>query len=285
MTGTILVTGATGNVGREVVNALLQRDQPLRAAVINEADAAHVPGTDTPTARFDFGDPGTYEAAFRDVDRLFLMRPPAIADVERYLFPVVDYARAAGIRQIAFLSLMGVENNKRVPHYAVEQYIMQSGVPYTFVRPSFYMQNLNTVYRESIRDNDEIYLPAGRGKTAFIDVRDIGAVTALALSETGHENKAYAITGDDALDYFEIAKVLSEVLGRDIRYPKPTMPAYLMRLRKQGVPADYIKVQRMLYTPVRLGLAAETTDELARLLGRPPISFRQYAEDYAGYWQ
>ncbi|MCU0509261.1 MAG: NmrA family NAD(P)-binding protein, partial [Anaerolineae bacterium] len=103
--------------------------------------------------------------------------------MERRLHPAIDAAQAAGVKQIVFLSLMGV--NPRVPHYKVEQKILATGLPYTFVRPSFYMQNLDTFYRDDIRLRDELFVPAGGAKTSFIDVRDIGAVAAMALAEPG----------------------------------------------------------------------------------------------------
>lgn len=280
-----LVTGAGGNVGGEVVTGLLACGAPVRATALDSQDARRVPAGCADVVPFVFGDSSTYPAAFDGVSRLFLMRPPAIADVERYLFPVIDYAREQGVEQIVFLSLMGVERNKRVPHYAVEQYLMRSGVPYTMLRPSFFMQNLNTVYAEDIRQRDEIYIPAGRGRTSFIDVRDIGAVAALVLTEQGHLNQAYALTGSEALNYFEVANIFSEVLGRDISYTKPSFRAYSRALRAEGYPEAYIQVQRMLYIPIQLGLGKKTTGDVEELLGREPYTMRDYVEAYAPCWQ
>ena len=180
----ILVTGATGNIGRDVVAGLLANGQAVRAAASRDASARRVPaGVDT--VLFDFADAKTYGPALAGVERVFLMRPPQITDMEHTLNPFVDVARESGVRHIVFVSLLGVEDNPRVPHYAAEQHIKTAGVPYTFLRPSFFMQNLNTTHRAEIREHDEIYLPVGKARTSFIDTRDIGAVAAKVLSDDG----------------------------------------------------------------------------------------------------
>ncbi len=215
---------------------------------------------------------------------MYLIRPPAISDVKRLLFPAIDAAREAGVQQIVFLSLIGVERNRVVPHYKVEQYLLGSGVPYTFLRPSFFMQNLNTTHRAEIKEQNEIFVPAGTGKTSFIDVRDIAAVAALTLTEPGHTNRAYGLTGSEALDYYQVAAVLSEVLRRPIIYRKPSLRQFIRRQRAGGTPWPFVLVMSGIYTTARLGRAARLTDETARLLGRAPIALRRYAEDYRDCW-
>ena len=274
----ILVTGATGNVGQVVLSELRRRGQPAVAAVLDERVAARLPAG-TPFALFDFGKPETFVPTLAGVEKLFLMRPPQIADVERYLFPVLDAAASAAVRHIVFLSLMGV--NPRVPHYAVEQKILALGLPYTFVRPSFYMQNLATFYRDDIRLRDEIFVPAGRARTSFVDVRDVGAVAAMALAEEGHRNRAYTLTGTEALDYDAVASIFSAVQGRTIIYARPTPAEYAARQRALGVEDAFIRVMRSLYWTVRLGIGAKVTPELCDLLGRPPLTMQQYALNFA----
>ena len=273
----ILVTGATGNVGKVVVCDLQARGQHPVAATLNEQDAQRAP-CDVEQVAFDFGRPETFAPALRGIDRLFLMRPPQIADVERYLHPAIDAAKTAGVKQIVFLSLMGV--NPRVPHYKVEQKLLASGIPWTFVRPSFYMQNLESFYRDDIRLRDELFVPAGRARTSFIDVRDIAAVCALALAEPGHENKAYTLTGSEALDYYEVADIFTKAQGRKIAYLRPTPAEYAARQQAIGVEDEFIAVMRSLYWTVRLGIGKKITPELGQLLGRPPITMAQYAADF-----
>lgn len=284
MTGTILITGATGNVGYEVIQAFDDTSN-VRAAVRDVDKASATLGDDITCVRFDFEDASTFAAAFDGVKRLFLMRPPAIANVQDHIAPVIDAAKAAGVAHIVFLSLMGVENNKIVPHYKIEQLILESGLAYTFLRAGFFMQNLNTTHAQDIRDNDDIFIPAGDAKTSFIDVRDIGAVAAKTLSENGHENKAYTLTGGQALDYHEVADIFSEVLGRNIRYSNPSHRAFGKRMhRGYGHNLVYVLVMNMLYTNTRHGNAAAIAPDTAELLKREPITMRQYVKDYRETW-
>ena len=285
MSERILVTGSTGNVGRELVRSLLEMGQPVVAATIDERDAHNVPGEGTETVLFRFGDGETYRDAFEGVSKLFLMRPPQISDVQTCLFPVVDYAKEVGVRHIAFLSLLGVEKQRFVPHYKVEKHLQASGVSYTFLRPSFYMQNLNTTHRAEIRDKDEILIPVGKAQTSFIDVRDIGAVAAKVLTEPGHENRAYELTGGEALDYYQVADLFTEVLGREITYRNPSIPRFIRYQRQQGIPLPAVLIMVGLYTATRFGSGRRVTGEVERLLGRMPTTMRQYIEDYAGAWQ
>jgi uncharacterized protein YbjT (DUF2867 family) len=283
MASTILVTGASGNVGREVVCALQSLDQPIRAAVPDEENARLVPGEGIDTVLLDFYHPDTYPAALDGVGRVFLMRPPAIADIERTLAPFIDAAQAAGVEHVVFLSLMGV--NPRVPHHRVEHKLKHSHIPHTLLRPSYYMQNLNTTHAADIRDRDEVFIPAGRGKISFIDVRDIGEVAAGIFTGHGHVNQAYTLTGSQALSFAEVADIFSEVLGRPIVYANPSPDQFARRMRANGLPEELITVMLGLYATVRLGLGAKVTRDAQKLLGRPPIPFRQYVEDYAGHWQ
>lgn len=173
MTGAaVFVTGASGTVGRAVADQLTRRGVPVIAAIRRRADIDRIPAAATPRV-FEFGSTAAELAQALDgCDRLFLMRPPAIDDVRRYLFPLIDASGEAGVRQIVFLSLQGVQANRKTPHHAVEAYLKKSGSPYTFLRPNFLMQNLSTTYADSVREHDEIFVPAGRSHTAFIDARD-----------------------------------------------------------------------------------------------------------------
>jgi uncharacterized protein YbjT (DUF2867 family) len=281
----ILVTGASGNVGREVVSNLLAMGQPVRAAALDEVDARRIPGQDTPTVLFDFGNPDTYQPAFDGVDRLFLMRPPAISDVDRFIKPVIDYAVTHGVGHIVFLSIVGAEGNKFVPHYKIEQLLAASGIPTTLLRAGFFMQNLDTTHRADIRDRDDLFIPAGKGKTAFIDARDLGAIAAKALSEPGHDGKIYTLTGSEALDCGEVAEIMTEVLGRPIRYSNPSLLSFARHMKRQGHPLSYIGVVSAIYTTTRFGAAERITQDAPELLGRPPIALRQYIEDYADVWR
>jgi uncharacterized protein YbjT (DUF2867 family) len=284
MNSPILITGATGNVGRELVRILHQKGQAVRAAVISPDEAQQLPA-DVPWVQFDFTDPTTYSAAFDGVKKLFLMRPPHISNVERDMKPAIDYAVASGVKQIVFLSLLGAEKNRFVPHATVEALLTTGSVPYTLLRCGFFMQNLSTTHRQDVRDDNNIFIPAGQGKTAFIDVRDIAAVAARVLTQPGHEQQAYSLTGAEALDYGEVAALMTTQLARPVRYSNPHFLRFAWRLWRRGHPFSYVAVITAIYLTTRIGLAETVTPETAVLLNRPPISMQQFITDYASVWQ
>ncbi len=281
----ILITGATGNVGRELASLLHSQGHSIRAAVTSAKSALNLAYPDIPWTLFDFNQPATYAAAFAGVDRLFLMRPPHISDIDRSIKPVIEFAASAGVRQIVFLSLIGAESNRVVPHAKVEK-LLQAGVtPYTLLRCGFFMQNLSTTHRQDIVEHNDIFVPAGKGKTAFIDVRDIAAVAAKALTEPGHENQAYPLTGSEALNYYQTAQIFSQVLERPITYSSPTPWRFAWRMWRRGNPLSYVGVVSAIYMTTRFGMAEGVTPDAAKLLGRPPRSMRQFIEDHATVWR
>jgi len=285
MKAEILVLGALGNVGAEVVREMLARGVSVRAADLHAETVTRRFGPAVEAAAFDFTRPETYAKAYDGIRKMFLLRPPQIANVQKEMFPALEAARAAGVRQVVFLSLIGIEQNTIVPHYKIEQWLRASGMEYTFLRCSFFMQNLNTTHRAEIADRDEIFVPVGAAKTSFIDARDIGAVTALALTEAGHANKAYDLTGPEALDYYQVAEAFSQVLGRKITYRRPSTLGYFARQLRQGSNPMFALVTTWLYTNTRKGMAASVTGEVERLLGRKPLALRQYIEDYQECWK
>ncbi len=284
----IMVTGGTGNVGRPTVGSLIDRDMDPNRIVLAVRDIDRAKQSFDPDfeyRNFDFEDEKTIEGSLDDIKKLLLIRPPAISDVEKYIFPVVDEAEKAGVDRIVFLSLMGVENNPFVPHHDIEKYIESSNVNHTFLRPSFFMQNLTTTHLEEIRDRDQIFAPAGNGRTNFIDTRDIGEVGAVVLTEDGHENRAYELTGRDSLTYNEIAKIMSEILDKKIEYVSPSILHFLIRKNDEGIELGKILVMIGLYTAARLGRADESTNTVKEILGREPTSFEEFVKDHRDIWK
>jgi uncharacterized protein YbjT (DUF2867 family) len=284
MSGIILVTGATGNVGSEVVRHLLRLGCSVRTATPDPERARALVGLGAEHVRFDFGDPATFEPAFAGAEAFFLVRPPPVSDVERVMGPAIRFAAQKPGRHAVFLSVMGAGMNPLVPHHTVERLIRRCGLPFTFLRPSFFMQNLSTVHRAEIRDHDEIFVPAGRGRTSFIDVRDIGEVAARVLGNPAHLGWGYTLTGSEALDYFQVAEIFSRVLGRPIHYTNPTNREFRQRLAENGVAPDLARVMGNVYRTARLRLAGHITPDTQRLLGRAPITMEQFVSDHAALW-
>ncbi len=281
----ILITGATGNVGAEVVRQLSAGGYNIRVAKRNlQPNSNTAPDSNIEYVEFDFQKPSTFAPAFQGVKKVFLMRPPALSQVKTYIYPAIDSAIASGVEQIVFLSLLGAQNNSIVPHAKVEKYIQSVGIPYTFLRASFFMQNLSTTHRQDIQERNEIFLPAGKGKTSFIDVRDIATVAVKALTEDGHQNQAYDLTGSEALDYYQVAEIFTEVLGKPITYTNPSIIRFALSMYKRGLDIKFIAVMIGIYTTAKLGLASKLTTDTQDILQRAPISMRQFVEDYRECW-
>lgn len=285
MTGKILVTGALGNVGAEIVKRLQAAGSPLRAADLSVEKVRERFGDSVEAVAFDFSKKETYRAAFEGVEKMFLMRPPQISDVKGVILPALDAAQAAGARHVVFLSLIGIERVKFVPHYKVEEYLVNSPMTWTFLRASFFMQNLNTTHRQEIRERDEIFVPVGGARTSFIDARDIAAVAAVTLCQPGHENKKYDLTGSEALDYWQAAGVLSETLGRKITYRNPSALEFFASHLRRGTPLSAAMVMTGLYLSTRNGMAEPVTGEVERITGQKPVSFEKYVMDYQESWR
>lgn len=286
----VLVTGATGTVGRHVVDELLGAAVPVRAAVTRArhgAVLARHPGLG-PSALtevvLDLTDPGTWGPAFDGVERMFLLRPPHLSRPRREMVPALEHAVRAGVRRVAFLSLQGAERNPVVPHHALERWLRRSPVEWTMLRAAYFMQNLVTTHRDDVR-RGELVVPAGGARTAMVDARDVAAMAARVLVEEGHGGRAYTPTSREALRYDECARTLSAVLGRDVRYARPGAGRYLRHVVGNGMPPAMACVTLGIYGAARLGLAAGLTDDVAAVLGREPIGFRRFAEDHADAWR
>jgi uncharacterized protein YbjT (DUF2867 family) len=276
MTAPIVITGASGNVGRAVVTALRARGLPARPALREPVGDA---------VRLDFLRPETFEPALAGAGGLFLLRPPPIADVQATLNRLVDVALAMGVSRVVFLSVIGADTRGYIPHAKVEKHLSRSAAEWTFLRAGFFAQNLGDAYRADICEHDELFVPAGAGRAAFIDVRDLGEVAARCFAEAGHAGRAYTLTGPEALGFTEVAALLSAALGREIRYTRPGVLRYMARLRRRGLPFAQRVVQTVLHVGLRFGQGEGLDPTLARLLERPPRTLARYIADHVELWR
>jgi uncharacterized protein YbjT (DUF2867 family) len=261
-----------------VAAGLVAQGVPVRRAVreIGEARGDLI-------CRFDFADARTWAPALEGVDRVFLMRPPAISDVKGVIRPFIAELARRGVRQTVVLSLMGV--NPAMPHYRLEKDVKAAGLPATMLRPAFFMQNLETAYRDDIVSHDRIRLPAGSGKTSFIDTRDIADVANAALvAPEEHIGKAYTLTGGAAVGWNSVASLLSAELGRAVQYEPISLLTARRELRAAGFPTAYVNVQLLIHVVARLGMADTITHDLPQLLGRPPRTLTDYIRDNRDTW-
>ena len=277
-----VVTGATGTVGGAVLHRLLADGHPAVAAVRRAGSRDLPEGAES--VEFDVTRPATFGPALDGADNLFLMLPPGKgADMDG----VVDAAQAAGVRRVAFLSVLGAERNPLLPHRGIEKRLEAAPVEAVFLRASYFMQNLSEVHAADVRGG-EIVVPAGAGRTSFVDARDVGDAAAVWLTDPDRTRAAgavaYDLTGPEALDYFDVAAVLSDVLGERVVYTRPGPAEFFRHERDKGLDAGYAAVMVGLYTSARLGFAGRVADGVDRVLGRPPRSLRDFAEDYREAW-
>ena len=278
--GAVLVTGATGNVGRTLVAELLAAGEHVRAGVPDPAAAELPTGVDV--VRLDFGAAATAAPALAGVDRLFLMRPPAISDVQSALGPLIAAASAAGVRRVVVLSVMGV--NPALPHWRMERMVRQAALPSTALRPAYFAQNLLTAFGDDLRRRSELRLGAGNGKVSFVDARDVAAVAAAVLTQAAGPPAALTLTGPAALTFADAAALLTVELGRPIAYVRQSLLRHRRELLAAGAEAAYANVQLVIDLTTRLGLAQRVTSGVPDVLGRPATPLSQYIHDARDGW-
>ena len=272
----ILVTGATGTVGRHVVRELADRDRSIRVALRTPDQAPTDVTGIADVVAFDFEKPETWGETLAGVDRLFLLRPPGVGTATIGQFAAA--AARTGVEHVVYLSGYGAGRNPLNPHFWSERRITSVDATHTLLRASYFMQNLADVHGNDIVERGEIVAPAGEGEISFVDARDVGAVAAAVLTEPGHENVAYDVTGPEALDFHAVASIFSDVLERQITYPDPSLFAFVKRMRHRGLSPGYILLVSSIYTAVRLGFAGRVTNDTEKILGREPRRIREYVE-------
>lgn len=274
----LFVMGATGRMGGAVMR---HADMQVRAGSrLGTLDGSG----DTNVVRFDLEDGSSFDDALNGCSALFIMRPPT--STKRAPFDhLMQSAEKVGIRHVVCASVYGAGRSRVLPHRHMEEAVRASGLPHTFLRPADFMQNLADVHATGIRERDEVAIPAGSGRSAFLDVEDVGRATAIILRDpAAHDGRAYDLTGPDALNFTDVATIMSAVLDRTISYRSISIPRFVVRQVRNGRPLSMALVMSALYTVQRFGRAAPVCSDLQRLLGRPGGDLAQYIErERAGF--
>ena len=280
----ILITGASGNVGREVVKQALAVGLKIRATFQSPAVAAKAPAG-LEGVIMDYARPDTIRSALHGVEKIFLVGPP-VRDLPALEANFIKEVRAAGPRHIVKLSALGGrESMFPSGHRDSEENIEASGLSYTFLRPNGFMQNLVNYNAGTIRSENAFYGCQGNGAVSVVDIRDIAAVAVIVLAATGHEGKSYGLTGGEALTNEQVAEKISRVAGRKISYVDLQAAELKRGILSAGTSewsADALLDLQRLY---REGKASLVTDDVERLTGHKPITFDQFARDYAFAFQ
>lgn len=274
MSQKILVLGATGNVGQPLVQALLARGQHVKAASRSGKPVAGAEGV-----VFDYARPETFHAAFDGVDRAYVMLPGGHVNSKELLLPVIQAAAARRVK-VVLQTVFGVDADDAIPYRQVEIALERSGTPYVILRPNWFSDNFHNFWKAGI-DHGQIALPAGTGKSSFIDVRDIAESAAVALTTDRFDGQSFNLTGPETVSYADAAQLLSEVAGKPVRYVPIDDSAFVEALTGAGVARDYADFLASIFHPVREGWTAAVTDHVQTLTGHAPRSLATYVRDNA----
>jgi uncharacterized protein YbjT (DUF2867 family) len=279
----ILITGATGTVGKELVKLLARPEEPIRVMVRDRTKAAAIayPGANIVEGDLRLSD--TLDKALSGVHKAFLLSPPdeRQAEIEGNF---VTAAARSNVKHIVKLSALGAAENSPARllrgHAETERRIEESGIPYTFLRPCAFMQNF-LAYRDSIIQRGEFYAPMGGGRVGIVDVRDVAAVAAEVLEEYGHENKVYDVTGPESLSYADAAARLTEALGKPVTYVDVPPEAARDSMLQSGMSPWFADALLELFALWKVNAASEIADTVQHVAKKDPITFAEFAHEYA----
>jgi len=282
----ILVTGATGKVGREVVRQLASTGVPVRALVRDPVAASviRLPGVEIVTG--DLARRETLGPALAGIERVFLLTP-ADRDMLTYDGNVADASVAAGVKRIVKVSVAGgPDSGTQIGrwHWSGEKKVESTGLDFTFLRPNLYMQQA-LVYARSIAMAGTFSAPLGTGAVALVDARDVAAVAVRALTEAGHSRQIYDLTGPEAITFDEMADAIGEATGLSVSYVHVAPEFALKQMLSDGVPRWLADDMLVLFASFREGYGAAVSDTVERVTGRPAGTFRQFAADYASVFR
>jgi uncharacterized protein YbjT (DUF2867 family) len=274
-----LITGASGSAGGAVLNAALRRQLPVRAMVRNEADARRVGGN---AVIADFSDKASLLKALQGIDRVYLVCGP-IPQLVEYETSMIDACKATGVRHIVLNSALGAGRfNKSFPswHAKVENYLRESGLDYTILRPNGFMQNIVTYNSPTIRASGAFYAAMGDSKTSLIDVRDVGDIAAAILGDPQpHLGTIYELNGPEAVSNAEIAARITALLGIPVSFVDIPEEAQRQSLLGVGMPAWQVTAILELQEYYRTGSCAAVDGVVAQLLGGPARGLDAYLRE------
>jgi uncharacterized protein YbjT (DUF2867 family) len=278
-----LITGATGNIGLEVIRFLKKIDasNKIVAGVRNIEKAIKVFKTysDLDYAHFDFEDFDTFDGALTDIDTVFLLRPPHISEVDKYFRPLVTAIKKNNINQIVFLSVQGAEKSKVIPHNKIERLIKESGIDYIFLRPSYFMQNLTTTLLGDIKAKGEIFLPAGNASFNWVDIENVGEVVAILLDKFGeYKNQICEITGLENENFEKVASMIDGAIDKPVKYINVNPLRFYFVKSRKGMTKGMIIVMIVLHFLPRFYKKPRISDFYQRLTGKKPTDLKSFIE-------
>ncbi len=284
----ILITGATGNVGLATLKLLESKNYPgveIVAAVRDIERARKIEGIENCNfCHFEFDEPESHDKILKGVTQIVLIRPNQVSDVSKYIFPFLTKAEKAGVKHIVFVSIVGAERNRIFANHRTENHVKKLSVPTTILRPSLYMQNLSSFHRHDIQDHDRINIPGGNGLVNYIDVRDVAEVIAAVLMNPVHEHQAYEITGPEPIDFYQIARLFSNELAREIKYTHPSTIRFVRQKLLEKKQLLYVLTLSLLYNAVRGGKMNYNNDVFQSITGHAPRQLVDFIHEFRECW-
>jgi NAD(P)H dehydrogenase (quinone) len=281
----ILVTGATGNLGKSTIEFLLKKGlapNNIAALVRNEDKAIDLKEKGITIRIGDYDNYQQLVEAFSGIDKLLLISGSDILNRLKQQENAVKAAKEAGVKHILYTSFERKNETDTSPihfvaasHIATEAFIKQSGLVYTIFRNNLYLDILPWFFGENVLETG-VFLPAGETKAALTLREDMAEAIANVLMNEGHENQTYSLSNHENVSMIDIAKSLSEIVGKTITYTNPTTQLYVETLSKANVPSEFIGMFAGFSEAIKQGEFEVSNTDLERLLGRKPISAKQY---------
>jgi len=284
----ILVTGGTGKVGGMVVSELLKRGAEVRILARKQPEPGKLP-EGVEVAIGDLLDPVSVESAMQGVDKLFLLNAVVTDELTQALI-AYGIAKRIGLKHVTYLSVFKVDQFRDVPHFAsklaVENALREFGVPYTILRPAYYIQNDATL-KGAITGAGIYPMPIGTAGMAVADIRDIAEAAAISLTESGHDGQTYDIVAPSDITGPGAAALWSELLGKEIHYTGHNFDQWEEQMRARVPSWAAFDLRMMLQGYFDRGFASTETQvaRLTKLLGHAPRSYQDFAAETAKIWK
>jgi len=273
----ICITGATGTVGSAILSRIDTEKYDVTAAVRDVAKAAaRYKGQNIRCIPFDIERQQGFEQ-LTEHDIVFLLRPPHIGDVQTYFAPLLQTLAKSAIGLVVFLSVQGAGEKQYLPHSKIEKIIREKNIPYTFLRPSYFMDNLtSTLYRE-IRENNRIFLPAGRLQLNWIDVEDIAAVFLSVIeSRKSYIHTAVELTNNKNYSFQQVVQTINAICHTSVRYQSPNVIRYIFSMKRNKYSLGFIGVMLLLHFLPRFTKKPTIHADLQNILKRSPNQIEDF---------
>lgn len=279
----VLVIGAAGNTGRNIVHRLTELSVPVRAAT----RGGKMTDDSAEPVRFDWADEASHDTALDGMDRMYLIAPGLVDDPSTLMLPFIERALKRGVRRAVLLS--GSPISEGAPGLGVVHRELRERMPeWAVLQPSWFMQNFAVPqhhHAASLQREGRLVTATGQGRVGFVDARDIAEVAVRALTDARSHDTAHVITGPQALGYDDIADILTQVTGRPVRHQSVSPDEAQRHMEASGMPAAYARFLAHLEDTIRNGAEDRVTQTVSRVTGREPRTFESFARDHAAHWR